>query len=291
MRYAFIQAHASEHAVTTLCRVLQVKRASYYAWVKRGVSPRAQATAALTTAVEVAFRASERRYGSPRVQAELAARGQRHSRKRIARIMQVHGWVARQPRRFRVTTDSRHAHPIAPNQLARQFDAPAYAQPNRAWVSDFTYMATRDGWLYVAIVLDLASRRIVGWAMRDTMDTTLAVDALRMAIAQRHPPAGLLHHSDRGVQYAAGEYRDLLAAHGMVASMSRKGDCWDNAVAESFFATLRRELEPPRAWPTREAARGAIFDFIERWYNRQRRHSRLGYRSPVDYEAALDAAA
>lgn len=291
MKYAFIRAHASVHAVTTMCRVLQVKRASYYAWAARGVSRRAQETAALTTAVEVAFRASDSRYGSPRVREELAARGQHHSRKRIARIMQEHGWRGRTPRRFRVTTDSRHHHPIAPNVLARQFDAPTYRQPNRAWVSDFTYIATRDGWLYVAIVLDLAARRIVGWAMRDTMDVTLATDALRMAIAQRQPAPGLIHHSDRGVQYAAREYRDLLAAHGMVASMSRKGDCWDNAVAESFFATLRRELESPHAWPTRAVARVAIFDFIERWYNRQRRHSRLGYRSPVDYEAALGATA
>jgi transposase InsO family protein len=291
MRYAFIRAHASEYATTSLCRVLQVKRASYYAWVKRGISRRAQRTAALTTAVEVAFRASGGRYGSPRVQEELRATGQRHSRKRIARIMQLHGWRAQAPRRFRRTTDSRHDHPIAPNVLARRFDAPEYQQPNRAWASDFTFIATHEGWLYLAIVLDLASRRVVGWAMRATMDTTLATDALTMAVTQRQPAPGLLHHSDRGVQYAAQEYRTLLAQHGMVASMSRRGNCWDNAVAESFFATLRRELEGPRTWPTRDAARGAIFDFIERWYNRQRRHSRLGYQCPVAYEAALDAAA
>jgi putative transposase len=289
MRYAFIRAHATQYATTTLCRVLQVKRASYYAWVRRGLSARAQQTAALTMAVEVAFRTSDGRYGSPRVQEELREAGQRHSRKRIARIMQQHGWRAKAPRRYRVTTDSCHVHPIAPNVLARRFDA--YTEPNRAWASDFTFIATREGWLYLAIVLDLASRRVVGWAMRETMDVTLATDALTMAVAQRQPARGLLHHSDRGVQYAAQEYRALLAQHGMIASMSRRGNCWDNAVAESFFATLRRELEGPRLWPTRDVARGAIFDFIERWYNRQRRHSRLGYRSPVAFEAALDAAA
>jgi putative transposase len=291
MRYAFIRAHAAQYAITRLCRVLQVKRASYYAWAKRGISERAQRTAALTMAVEVAFRASGGRYGSPRVQADLRVAGQRHSRKRIARIMQAHGWRAKTPRRYRVTTDSRHDHPIAANVLARRFTAPEYQQPNRAWASDFTFIATHEGWLYLAIVLDLASRRVVGWAMRATMDVTLATDALHMAIAQRQPAPGLLHHSDRGVQYAAQEYRALLTQHGMVASMSRRGDCWDNAVAESFFATLRRELEGPRTWPTRDAARGALFDFIERWYNRQRRHSRLGYQSPVTYEAALNAAA
>jgi transposase InsO family protein len=289
MRYAFIRAHAGQHAVTTLCRVLQVKRAGYYAWGQRGVSARAQTTAALATAVAVAFEASGRCYGSPRVQRELAARGQHHSRKRIARIMQCQGWQARQPRRYRVTTDARHAHPVAPNTLARRFAVDR--RPNTAWVSDFTYLATRDGWLYLAVVLDLASRRVVGWALRETMDVGLVTSALQMALTHRQPPRGLLHHSDRGAQYAATEYRMLLAQHGVVASMSRTGNCWDNAVAESFFATLRRELEPPRPWPSRAAARGAVFDFIERWYNRQRRHSTLGYVSPADYEVALAAAA
>lgn len=291
MRYAFIQAHAAQHAITVLCRVLRVKRASYYAWIKRGVSKRAEETAALTMAVDVVFRASDACYGSPRICRELRAMGQHHGRQRIARIMQAHAWRARTPRRYRVTTDSRHDQPIAPNVLARRFDAPEYQQRNRAWVSDFTFIATREGWLYLAIVLDLATRRIVGWAMRETMDTTLATTALRMAIAQQQPAPGLLHHSDRGVQYASHEYRALLAEHGMTASMSRRGDCWDNAVAESFFATLRRELNGPPTWPTRNAARLAIFDFIERWYNRQRRHSRLSYLSPVEYEAVLDAAA
>lgn len=290
MRYHFIRAHADQYAVTTLCRVLQVKRASYYAWAARGVSARAQATAALTLAVDVAFRASNGRYGSPRVQHDLRALGQRHSRKRIARIMRLHGWRARTPPRYRATTNSRHTQPVAANVLARRFDAPEYRAVNRAWVSDFTYIATREGWLYLAIVLDLGSRRVVGWAMQATMDETLATDALRMALGQRRPGPGLVHHSDRGVQYATTAYRALLAEHACVASMSRKGNCWDNAVAESFFATLRRELDGPATWPTRAAARGALFDFIERWYNRERRHSRLGYQSPSAYEAAHRAA-
>lgn len=293
MRYAFIRAHATAHAVRTMCRVLRVKRASYYAWQRRdehGPTAHAQQDATLTTAITVAYRASGRRYGSPRVHAEVQALGHRTSRKRIARLMREQGLRARAPRRYRVTTNSRHAEPVAPNVLARRFDAPAYQRPNRAWVSDFTYLATREGWLYCAVVLDLASRRVVGWAVRDRMDGTLTLDALRMALGQRRPAPGLVHHSDRGVQYAARDYRALLAQHGCVASMSRRGNCWDNAVAESFFATLRRERGGPEVWPTQPAARAALVEFIERWYNRTRRHSQLGYRSPVAYEAALRAA-
>ena len=293
MRYAFIRAHAREHAVRTMCRVLRVKRASYYAWNKRetaGPTAHAAQDATLTTAITVAYRASGRRYGSPRVHEEVQALGHRTSRKRVARLMREQGLRARAPRRYRVTTHSRHDEPVAPNVLDRQFDAPAYAQPNRAWASDFTYIATREGWLFCAVVLDLASRRVVGWALRDRMDGALTLDALRMALGQRRPAPGLVHHSDRGVQYATRAYRALLAQHGCVASMSRTGNCWDNAVAESFFATLRRELGGPEVWPTRPAARGALVDFIEGWYNRTRRHSRLGYVSPVAYEAAQRAA-
>jgi transposase InsO family protein len=293
MRYAFIRAHATDHAVRTMCRLLRVKRASYYAWHQReqtGPTAHAQQDATLALAVTVAFGASHDRYGSPRLLPELQAMGHCTSRKRIARLMRAQGLRARAPRRYRVTTNSRHGEPVAPNVLDRQFDAPAYAQPNRAWVSDFTYIATHEGWLYCAVVLDLASRRVVGWALRDRMDTALTLDALRMALAQRRPAPGWVHHSDRGVQYATRAYRQLLAQHGGEASMSRTGNCWDNAVAESFFATLRRELGGPEVWPTRHAARGALVAFIDGWYNRTRRHSRLGYRSPVAYEAALRTA-
>ncbi len=201
--------------------------------------------------------------------------------------MRADGLVARRPAAPRVTTtDSRHPEPIAPNRLARQFAVHGVAM-NRVWVSDITYVPTRQGWVYLATVLDLASRRCVGWAMRDTLTVDLALSALRMAQAARRPAAGLMHHSDRGSQYAAGEYQTELAAHGMIASMSRRGDCYDNAVAESFFATLEFELILRNDWRTRADARQAVFRYIETWYNPKRRHSTLGYVSPAVYEAQL----
>jgi len=235
--------------------------------------------------VRAAHTKSRRRYGAPRVHAELQAQGEPVAKKRIARLMREDGLVGRRPRRFIRTTDSRHTDPLAPNVLDRQFAVDAVPGPNRVWVSDITYVPTHEGWLFLAIVLELASRRVVGWAMRDTLEADLALAALRMALADRRPPSGLLHHSDRGGQYTGGAYRALLAAHGLVASMSKKGDCWDNAVAESFFATLEVELILEADWLTRDDARQAIFEYIETWYNRERRHSSLGYRSPVAYEA------
>jgi transposase InsO family protein len=202
----------------------------------------------------------------------------------VARLMREDGLVGRRPRRWVRTTDSQHAHPLAPNVLARQFGVDQVAGPNRVWVSDLTYVPTREGWLVLAIVLELASRRVVGWALRDTLDADLALAALRRALADRRRAPGGLPPSDRGRQDACGEYRALLAAHGIVASMSKKGDCWDNAVAESFFATVETELIFEADWPTRDAARQAIFAYIETWYNRERRHSSLGYRSPAQYE-------
>jgi transposase InsO family protein len=202
--------------------------------------------------------------------------------------------VARQRRQYVRTTDSTHAHPIAPNLLARQFgihDATGVRAVNRVWVSDLTYVPTREGWLYLAAVLDLGSRRTIGWAMRDTLEAELALNALQMAIDARRPPPGVIHHSDRGVQYACDAYRAVLTQHGFRASMSRKGDCWDNAVAESFFATLEWELLMQNDFQTRNEARHAIFEYIERWYNRQRRHSTLGYLSPARYEEQLANAA
>ncbi len=204
--------------------------------------------------------------------------------------MRDDGLVARRPRRVVRTTDSAHAAPVASNHLARRFAVADIAGPDRVWASDITYVPTREGWLYLAVVLDLGSRRVVGWARRDTLAEALALDALRMALAQRRPAVGLLHHSERGSQYAGGAHRALLAAHGLTCSMSRRGECWDNAVAESFFATLEHELLADADFPSREAARRAIFERIEVWYNRERRHSSLGYLSPVAYEAQHAAA-
>ena len=281
MKFAFIQAEKAVFPVTVLCRVLGVSRAGFYAARHRPVASRVTEDARLTVQITAIHRASRRCYGSPRVHAELRARGQCTGRKRVARLMRRAGLAAHRRRAFRVTTQSRHAHPVAPNQLARQFTAPA---PDRVWVTDITYLATVEGWLYLAVVLDLFSRRIVGWATSDRLGEGVALEALGMGLARRHPRPGLLHHSDRGSQYASAEYRAILAGHGMVRSMSGAGSCWDNAVAESFFATLKVELDQAGAWRTRAAAHRAVFDYIELFYNGERRHSTLGYLSPVAFE-------
>jgi len=286
VRYACITRHRGAYPVRLMCRVLAVAPAGYYAWRHRA-SPTAHAIAdeRLLLNVRVAYHASDGTYGAPRVHQELRAAGVRVAKKRVARLMQAAGLAGRGRRRRGVrTTDSTHAYPIAPNTLDRQFAVAAPPALDRVWVSDLTYVPTRQGWLYLAVVLDLASRRVVGWAMRETLASDLALAALHMALGARRPAPGLLHHSDRGVQYASMAYRTLLAAHGIRASMSRRGDCWDNAVAESFFATLELELIVRREWHTRNDARRAIFQYIETWYNRRRRHSSLGYQSPADYE-------
>jgi putative transposase len=241
--------------------------------------------------LRIAFAASGETYGAPRLLHALRELGLPTSTKRVARLMRADGLVARPRKRRRVvTTDAQHEEPIAPNRLARAFAVHGVAL-NRIWIGDITYIPTREGFVYLATVLDLASRRCVGWAMRDTMEVDLAVSALRMARDARHPTPGLLFHSDRGSQYASQAYRAELAAHGMVASMSGTGDCYDNAVAESFFATLEFEWIMKSDWPTRADARRAIFRYIETWYNRKRRHSTLGYVSPAAYEAQLQVAA
>lgn len=274
-----------------MCRVLDVAPAGYYAWSQRS-SPclRAIADERLMLNIRISHRASDGTYGAPRVLRDLREEGLRVGQKRVARLMRRDGLVGRQPRSFVHTTDSNHTYPIAPNRLDRQFDVKGVAM-NQVWVSDITYVPTRAGWLYLAIVLDLASRRVVGWAMRTALDAELPLRALRMALVTRRPPAGLIHHSDRGVQYACSEYRAVLAAHGIEVSMSRTGDCWDNAVAESFFATLELELIQRHNWPTRDEARQSIFTYIETWYNRKRRHSTLHYLSPMQYEQQLQDAA
>jgi len=281
VRFAFIEAEKATFPVAVSCDVLGVSRAGFYAWRRR--PPARRATADLRLAIDVAAIFAEHcaRYGSPRVQRALHARGQRVGRRRVARVMRLQGLRARQPRRFRTTTDSRHAFPVAGNVLARRFTVPT---PNTAWVSDITYLWTGEGWLYLLVILDLFSRRVVGWALGDRMTRQLALDALAMAVTHRVPPGGLLFHSDRGSQYASAEFTAQLATHGIVASMSRRGDCWDNAVAESFFSTLKLELVYQTAWLTRAHARRAVFEYLEVFYNGQRMHSALGYRSPIAFE-------
>jgi putative transposase len=275
-----------------MCRVVGVSPAGFYAWRRRAPSARAIADERLMLNIRVAHQRSDETYGAPRVHRDLRADGIRVGKKRVARLMRADGLAGQPPKRRGVrTTDSTHGYPVAPNVLARQFDVNGIRALDRVWVSDLTYVPTRQGWLYLATVLDLASRRVVGWAMRETLDAELALDALQMAITARRPPVGLVLHTDRGSQYAGVDYRALLARHGMVASMSRKGDCWDNAVAESFFATLERELIGRRDWRTRDEARRAIFRYIETWYNRVRLHSALGYVSPAQYEQQLQAVA
>ena len=291
MRYAVITRHRGEFQVRLMCRVLEVAPSGYYASLKRPPSWHALIDEILMAHVRIAHEESGETYGAPRVHRELQAAGLPVGRKRVTRLMREGGLVARQPKARRVaTTDSNHDEPIAPNLLARQFDVNGVTV-NRVWVSDITYIPTREGWLYLATVLDLGSRRCVGWAMRDDLEVELALSALQMAWETRQPAAGLIHHSDRGSQYAAGAYRAALAAYGMVASMSRKGDCYDNAVAESFFATLEFELIMKHDWETKDEARRAIFRYIETWYNRKRRHSTLGYISPAEYEQQLQQAA
>lgn len=291
MRYACIARHRGEFPVRLMCRVVAVSPAGFYAWRRRSPSARAIADETLMARVRIVHQESDETYGAPRVHRELRGEGLRVGRKRVARLMRAASLVGRRRTRWVRTTDSTHDEPIAPDRLERRFDVNGIRERDRVWVSDLTYVATREGWLYLAVILDLASRRVVGWAMRDTLHGALALGALRMALAARRPAAGLVHHSDRGAQYASGDYRALLAAHGIQASMSRKGDCWDNAVAESFFATLKVELVDRHRWPTRAAARQAIFRYIETWYNPRRRHSTLGYLSPAQYEAQLIAAA
>jgi putative transposase len=291
VKYACITRHRRELPLRLMCRILEVSSAGYHAWRKRGPSAHAMADERLMLNVRVAFTRSRKTYGAPRVHQELQAQGIPVGKKRVARLMQVDGLVARRKKRRVVTTDSAHTHPIAPNRLDRQFDVNGVQALNRTWVSDITYIPTGEGDLYLAVVLDLASRRVVGWSMQETLEAELALAALRMAIERRRPIRGLLHHSDRGSQYTCEAYQRLLTAHGMDASMSKKGDCWDNAVAESFFATLELELITGARWKTRDEARRAIFGFIETWYNLERRHSTLGYRSPATYEREVLRAA
>jgi putative transposase len=280
MKFKFMAAHRGEFDVISMCRALEVSTSGYYAWCKRPPGAREKANHDLVEHIRQVHQVSRQTYGSPRIHAELKAHGLVCSRNRIARLMRRYGIRARQPRRYRVTTDAHHAYPVAANLLNRQFTAEA---PDQKWVTDITFIDTWEGWLYLAVVMDLYSRQIVGWSMADHLRTSLVEDALGMALARRCPAPGLLHHSDRGSQYASTDYQALLQAHGIQVSMSRTGDCYDNAAMESFFGTLKTESATDR-YATRADARISLFEYIEVWYNRQRRHSTLGYLSPEEYE-------
>lgn len=281
MKFAFIKAEKANHEVSLMCRVLGVSRSGFYAWCSRPPSERARMDARLSAHVVAIHGESRKTYGSPRIHAELKAQDVHVSRKRVARLMSEYGICARRKRRFVHTTDSNHSLPVAKNVLARNFSPPA---PNRSWAADITYIPTRAGWLFLAVVLDLYSRKIIGWAMSDRIDTSLATAALKMAIESRGPSSELIHHSDRGCQYASHEYRGLLVQASVIASMSRTGNCWDNACVESFFSSVKNELVHHRDYSTREEARQDLFEYIEIFYNRKRRHSALGYKTPSEYE-------
>jgi putative transposase len=273
-----------DHTILRLCQELQVSASGYYEWQSRRTcpGPRAVEDQALVQEIQRIHVRSRQTYGAPRIQKELRKQGRSHGRNRIARLMKQQDVWGRQKARYRVkTTDSNHDQPIAPNRLAQ---APTPTKPNQLWVADITYIKTEEGWLYLAAILDLYSRRIVGWAMSPNIDTALVLKALGMALLHRSPPRDLLFHSDRGVQYASAEYRQALSQAGLVASMSRKGNCYDNASIESFWSTLKLELVYRRSFDTRAQAQSEIFDYIECFYNRQRSHSALDYRSPVDFE-------
>jgi putative transposase len=281
MKYAFIAAHEQEFTVKEMSRVLGVSRSGYYAWKGRLPSERARANEALLVEIRAAHQRSRRTYGSPRIHAYLRRKGRFCGRNRVARLMQQHQIVARKAHRSHpTTTRQRKGARPAPNLLNREFSA---TLPNQKWVSDITYIGTSEGWLYLAVVMDLYSRCVVGWAMGEQIDENLVSGAWQMALLNRRPPAGLLHHSDRGSQYTSEGYQEQLAALECQVSMSRTGNCYDNAAMESFFATLKAECVT-QPFPSKTAACSAIFEYIEAWYNRQRLHSTLDYVSPVDFE-------
>jgi putative transposase len=287
MKFAFIHTEKAKLPATRLCRALGVSRSGYYAWSQRPPSAHAVADANLVPVIRACHVRSRGTYGSPRLHRDLQALSHRVSRKRVARLMRQEGLTARPARRWRATTDSRHGAMAAPNVVARKFNAEG---PNKVWVTDMTYVWTWEGWLFLSAIIDVFSRRVVGWAIADHLRTELPLEALGMALGIRQPERGLVHHSDRGCQYVSDTYRSELDARGIVCSMSRVGDCWDNAVAESFFATLKVELVHRRPWATKLEARGAIHEYIASFYNPYRRHSTLGYVSPMAYEAQHAAA-
>jgi putative transposase len=282
MKFAFVHAEKAYFPIAALCRLLGISRQGYYAYATRPPSARTIADQQLGTQVQQVFEASEERYGSPRVLKELRGSGWTVSKRRIERTMRGLGLTPPMRRRHKITTQANVTHAVAPNSLARDFTA---TRPNERWVTDITYVWTDEGWSYCAAILDLFSRSVVGWAVGASLSTALPLAALDMAVRRRRPGKGLMHHSDRGCQYTSGDYREQLSALGVTVSMSRKGNCWDNAVAESFFATLKKELVHRRSWPDRTTLRNALFDYIEVFYNRRRLHSTIGYKTPAQLES------
>jgi putative transposase len=283
MKYRAIRDNACRYSIRLMCRALQASSAGYYAWRDRPESERVRANRLLLLEIRAIHQASRQTYGSPSIWDALHnKRGRCVGENRVARLMRMHGIRAKTAKKWKATTDSGHRLPVSANTLDRRFTV---NEPNRVWAGDITYVWTQEGWLYLAVVLDLYSRQVIGWATGTRLTVDLAESALTMALWRRKPKAGLLHHSDRGSQYAAGVYQQRLADHGIECSMSRKGNCWDNACVESFFATLKKELIHHRRYLTREEARQEIFEYIEVFYNRMRRHSTLGYYSPAEFEA------
>ena len=288
MKYVFIQKQSMYHSIVLLCAVLNVSRSAFYDWLKRPVSIRQQDDDSLVVKIKISHENSHNSYGARRIKDDLQDGGDQVSRRRISRLMEQETLQSTHKKKFKVTTDSRHALPISPNLLNRDFEP---NQPDRAYVADITYIWTSEGWLYLAVVIDLFSRLVVGWSISSRMRARLVVDALQMAIDSRQPETGLIHHSDRGAQYASAAFQKALVKSECLGSMSRKGNCWDNAVAESFFKSLKQELIYQQRFTTRQQARLAIFEYIEVYYNRQRKHSRNEYLSPADYETRwLEAA-
>lgn len=281
MKFRFIDGARGAYPIPLMCQVLAVSRSGYYAWRRRQPSLVAERRRRLLAEIRGVFEATRRTYGSPRIHAELRERGQRHSRRHIASLMRHAGLRARAGRRWKPVRSEPLRVSTVGNVLNRNFQV---EELDRVWAADLTYIPTTEGWLFLAVLLDLASRRVVGWSMSGRPDPALTLAALDMAVAQRRPHPGLLHHSDRGIHYNCGAYLERLAAHGLRPSLSRLGDCWDNAVVESFFHSLKVERLQGRRYRTRQEARQDLFEYIEVWYNRQRRHSSLGYRSPAEFE-------
>ena len=287
MKFSVIDDHRSKYPLKVMCRAMRVSRSGYHAWRTRPASQRKTDEYRLVRLIEQVQLGSKGTYGSPRVHAVLTGLGENCSKSRVARVMRRNGIRAKTKRKFKATTDSKHRFPVASNKLNREFNP---SVPNQSWAGDITYISTKEGWLYLAVVIDLFSRKVIGWAMEPTLDRALALKALRMAISQRQPGEGLVAHTDRGSQYASNDYQSLLRTYGIICSMSRKGNCWDNSVVESFFGTLKQEHIFFCKFMTRDEARSSTFEWIEGFYNRERLHSTLGYRSPEEYERQMKVA-
>lgn len=287
MRYEFIQKYREAFPVTFLCKVLEVGKSGFYAWLSREQSPRVEANQRLLIEIRAIHQESREAYGSPRVFSALKKKGISCGKHRVAGLMRKHNIRSVHKRKYKMTTDSNHRYPVSENILDRQFEV---SKPNTCWVSDITYIPTHEGWLYLSVVLDLFNREVVGWSMGSRMTRQLVVDALAMAIDNRSLEDGLLHHSDRGSQYASVEFQEILADRNISCSMSRKGNCYDNAVVESFFHTLKVECVHRKTYETRKQAKADLFEYIEVFYNRKRLHSYLGYRSPVEFRELQNAA-